>query len=1059
MSHMIRPSRPIYRRRGHRGQTLIVAIAVIFILLFVGSVFVAQIARNLIAAGRSRDTADAQALAEAAVRYADTQLTSSPEGADWRPAPSPPLTAANDLQGTTDPDYYWLAGLDANNQPRGFSRITMAGGRALVRVSYEPHPSDPRSQLLKIEAVGRPGDLAGGSDPTVFVQEGNAPQLRRELIAYKQIGITDYLRFITKKDNTAATSYLGMPAIGVQATAVYGDPSIAATLGTGNDGLGGNNFSDYMIGAGIRSNMSIVIGGDTFFYASPARPFEGIQVDGKISTSPTNATGTPQTYENQVIGPTVPNYDPANAIRNSDDPTRTTNNGTVRDGSSSSDSQGYNNGIPRLDPPVIETPTPGDSVLRYRALTRDSGRWSVVNGRRFNSGQNGWGTGIYVNNPGDLQRETSSRSVNGSYSLRADWLNPNNQFSLSYWQGPFYRPPGVLVELLGDRIRLTRSDDGVFTRPDGTPITTQGGKVMDIPLRDADRTSYTFPDGSVFALPTYPHDGDEPGATSPFGDKQSYGVNVVIMAEGNIRVKGAYGAVTTPTLPGLRVHLTIVSGGTAYIEGNVVKGDGYLSGGNQQLEHASTCSILAKDYVTVNTTMFMSPQNQTNVWTRETPDMDAFHMELGQTRPTFDMSWSFGVPPSTYTYANGGRSQFLLLRHSALYPGPTYLNLLINPGAIGSNPLYPFDMQGFKINGGQFPPVETWMLGSKYVQAGTAFVQIEDDAARTMKFERRAFSLMGDPLLYQFNAISTPGVDNLLRFQVDNTITATALSQGLSLDSPTDYVLGGAMVAPLDIRIEALLYAQDHSFFIIPGYPLNPDPSDTRQNFAASGRRASYSLVWNQLGTQVVATLDTPGEMAAKDVFPFYNEPVDVRITIFGAVSENYTASEGDQKAWMTLWGWMPETHGSTNILSPATGDPVVLANRNTAAIPVPDDHRLVHDPIVNGFAYNPAEDRTKDFRTAQEASAGITRGLRFVYDPALSMPYLHPTGVDLDTGGTPTRLTRALRRKVWAAQLNPNDNTTQIMPSVMQVLPPTPRLPVCPGLLYFGDSDRKIGT
>src|SRR5205085_3654233 len=95
----------------------------------------------------------------------------------------------------------------------------------------------------------------------------------------------------------------------------------------------------------------------------------------------------------------------------------------------------------------------------------------------------------------------------------------------SYWDGPFYRPPGILVELLGDRIRLTRSDNKVFRKPNGEPITQQGGKVLDIPLADADRASYTFPDGTTVQLPAVQHDGDDPATHDPNpnafpGDKQ-----------------------------------------------------------------------------------------------------------------------------------------------------------------------------------------------------------------------------------------------------------------------------------------------------------------------------------------------------------------------------------------------------------------------------------------------------------------------------------------------------------------------------------------------------------
>src|SRR5690242_17428776 len=71
-------------RRARRGQTLVIALAVMFILLLIGGVFVTQVARNLAAAARSRDTGGAAAFADAGIKYCDDQLLASPDGADWR---------------------------------------------------------------------------------------------------------------------------------------------------------------------------------------------------------------------------------------------------------------------------------------------------------------------------------------------------------------------------------------------------------------------------------------------------------------------------------------------------------------------------------------------------------------------------------------------------------------------------------------------------------------------------------------------------------------------------------------------------------------------------------------------------------------------------------------------------------------------------------------------------------------------------------------------------------------------------------------------------------------
>ncbi len=121
-----------------RGQSLIVAVIVMFVLLLIGSIFVGIVARNLLNSGRAKDTVSAGQFAEAGIKYADLNLQNSPEGADWRPAP---VLAAS--INANDPDANWLR--------RGFSRIELNGGRALVKVTYRPGTmTDPQNPLNKV---------------------------------------------------------------------------------------------------------------------------------------------------------------------------------------------------------------------------------------------------------------------------------------------------------------------------------------------------------------------------------------------------------------------------------------------------------------------------------------------------------------------------------------------------------------------------------------------------------------------------------------------------------------------------------------------------------------------------------------------------------------------------------------------------------------------------------------------------------------------------------------------------------------------------------------------
>src|SRR5579872_801050 len=395
MSHKIsQMSQPAERARAarpragtRRGQTLIIALAVMFVLLLLGAIFVSQVARNLAAAARSRDTSGAEAFAEAGINYLNDQLNNSPDGADWRPVPSGPILTPADPMGLTDPDYRWLS--------QGFTRITTPGGRYLVRIGYDPHPDDPRSQLIRLESVGRSGEVGTGLDPTIFVQTGHVPQLRRELIAYKEIGLTDFVRWITDIDRRAQESFIGTPAMGASDPAspnfgldpaiVIGDPSLALHPT-------GINNNELIIGAPVMVNGSLRLGGDVFFYFSPRGTTaaggpntspESLLVSNNISLLPTrniNNGGAGADailndndlqcfvnvpYDNATASLGGQNPSTSFAIRSSTDSQFSTLGGLVRDGQSGNDPNGFPRGTPRLDPPRFDTFVNGSGVLRY----------------------------------------------------------------------------------------------------------------------------------------------------------------------------------------------------------------------------------------------------------------------------------------------------------------------------------------------------------------------------------------------------------------------------------------------------------------------------------------------------------------------------------------------------------------------------------------------------------------------------------------------------------------------------------------------------------------------
>src|SRR5213593_3097040 len=94
--------------RGHPGQTLVIALSVMFLLFFIGALFVTLVARNLGRVAYTGERTAATSLAQAGLDWVNTQLTYSEPGADWRPSPTwptPAVPATSEQTRQRDPDY------------------------------------------------------------------------------------------------------------------------------------------------------------------------------------------------------------------------------------------------------------------------------------------------------------------------------------------------------------------------------------------------------------------------------------------------------------------------------------------------------------------------------------------------------------------------------------------------------------------------------------------------------------------------------------------------------------------------------------------------------------------------------------------------------------------------------------------------------------------------------------------------------------------------------------------------------------------------------------------
>ncbi len=973
-----------------RGQSLVIAIVVMFILLFIGGIFVGLVARNLINTSRSRDTVSAAQFAQAGIRLADHNLQYSPEGADWRPAPTPVINV-------NDPDRRWLES--------GYTRVDLGKGRALIRVSMQPDPRNPLGKYLRIDAVGRVGFL-DPNDPTTFLNTP-APRLRREYVAYKAIGITDYLRYVTNITNeTKAEAAIGVPPIGVPLYMQIGGLPIRTKVPV--------TLASYQTPGGpMRVNCGLRLL-DNLTMVVDSRNNEAVLVSGKITVDDGTDPLTRPKFKNAAdAGAPLLGYD----VVDSSDPAYSTFAGLLRDDGSNPDATGFARSISRQDPPNIGAVDQATQVARYLALTRDSGLWFTrPDTSSFNTGRYALGAGLYIDNFGSVERQ--SEAVSGGQSMRSVWLKPG---STSDWSGPFYIPPGVFVEfgypVVQDRDAAGDLIPGQYVRRPGvhmvrdvtesTPFRDPRGNIEG---RTRDYTFLIYKPANrrpVLKLETesmraYLRDVET--MTEAEIDAALPEYNGTIYAEGNIRVRGLLPGVANIPIrresgdgDGLtdaeireRVNppsVSLVSGNNIYIEGSLLRE-------NQE----AMIGLLATNFVTVNTTMFMSPNKGMSYQPSNQDERAPYHTQIdtaeAASAPPFSLNFIFGDDPQLYTDLSGNPVPLRLLMRHGVAPGNTFLNLAINeafPPAPPDNAYYRFNSAGY--------PAHVYPM--------------QNDVGTFDLFEQRAFTLYPKPGTYVF--FNQPGVLNTLRPSVDTTYIEGSGAQ--------DYLLSRAAVVPMDIRIEAMMYAQNGSFFVIPGYAINTNPADTRE--AAVRRAQAAGLPSGQMlrpGEPLPTVPPTP-DADRFALYPFYNEPYDCRITVVGAIAENRTASIADQAAWMQLWGYVPETMGSTGASPNAP-----------TAIRIPKEHVWVGE--VGSTTTDLRTDPEKNFYSPGN---GITRGLRILYDPALSAPY---------PGHDPTVGSLVIAPGNWSHVVNGAFRQDDYG----RTLPALPRLPVCPGFVFQGE-------
>ncbi len=885
----------INRNRRQKGTVLIIALAVLFTLSILGLIFVRIVAGATIQAVVGSQRILANELAQAGIRYSFAQLRFSEDGADWRPQPAagidPPLAGRPGLgpssdpdTGTNpDPDYFWMrrqvnpgpvvAGDSGGPDGLGpYTRINYRGGRALIRVRYAPSGGElftgnavlPIGDFGKlraytiIESVGRPGEF-NPLDPT----STRKPNLQnaRQLSAIASIGMLEAARSVSNKDGRTepidfgipadfGSNYLGTP---VNVPMVVGGEVVPVPPGSypaASITLGGPMYfnGDLRIHGSVLASLNADLG-------------DQININGDLSFA-NGASGLAISRITAVGG--VVTTANVNALP-STNPNFTTGQGVLRDIRELPDQAGYPRSVPRKEFPLVDEQDPNTGQLRYRNVTRDSGVVVNVGGNFFNLGRLGYGRGIWVNNTSDFARD----SEDGDFTLRYDWMNPNNGNPNSGWQGPYYVPPAAYILMqhggftIGRNARNNRdtwrnyqgADTGRHTLRFKVGLGTDGRRRI---------INELTPGVANFGSPT------------PADFSQGPEFNGVIMAEGNVRVRGV--------IPdGLQI--TLITLGTAYVEGSVVKGT-----------DDSTLAILARDNVAINSTQFLSPsfENTLQIVRDNNDPTSPARIKVDPSNP-LNLYAQFPINPITgnsylqdYSFPNAGQTTVpaLYLAHAAEFDRSSFVNFLINGGL--ATPTFLFSAlppNAAQVFYGAVDPIPTYGLGNPATQVLPVY-------------EKRSF------LLWPISGLGVGG-NGTFSLLLDGSENEIQLKKDGTIAPPTgnaDYFVSRAAVQPMDVRIEAVMFAQEGSFFVIPGAWFNWNPND---------RRDAFTTAANRFAT-----------FGATEDFPFYGEPLDIRVNIVGSVTENFPASVAEQSSWLQKWGWIPATYGGSGIQIPVEHNP-----------------------------------------------------------------------------------------------------------------------------------------
>jgi len=855
---------------AYSGQALILVVLIMFLLLGLSGVFVAVISNSFTVSVRASDRARLTTVVLNGFTYATNNLLSSSQGADWIP----------DL-GPDNANPGWIK--DGN----GFYKVDISYGSNTSKGDSDLWFESENDKYVKIDVNARyvldnEPNLQNVDEEEKLAYEkafrSGKRYLHRRIVAFMPIGLTDNIMWITNKDNSPEPTVLG-------STLWLKDINLIRNAnGTGGE-LAGEPYEDadpanpaafYPRYTGsVRANSDLMPANIHLeLLKSPLHNVarrDNITISGKL-------------LDNSSYGFISKLFDEPKAFISGMD--FISSNALV---------------IDSIKNPLLETmqapSIADDNFARYRYLTRDSGEWPSDHTHSVNPAHYGRGDGIYINNPDHIQ-------FGGNLDkLHKDFLNIGSNEADSCWINGNYDPFGAkkAVEIILKEYFVVDNE----ANPTKAISTPKIQLRCDTPIfydlvRDelVETITIDYPkNGVIFAEGNIVVRGNLPASRNM--DSNYYNI---APATGEYLFGGRVGGADyekdasdnyTNNLTSIeyyrsdlnrRYDLTIVSGGTIYVDGNLESpatrkvsfkkksGDteDTIKSGDP---YDSKLALLAADDVVLNPTNYITYSGDTMDMTT----IDGKGWVIDNSSLPFEINFRLSGSNAGMVFWFKGAGD------GSLYDPAAYsiMNMSVN----GNPYIFNDDVS--------LPEIEkaSYYFGSELAKDSyfNWLNPLSVNWSQVMTPPSVIWQNIivggtpGDP--GSFPAINPSdlldsGELNKIRFTLGNGSTTgyyLAVDDKIDAATPTNF----------DIIVDALIYAERGSWFIIPGAYFNDD-----------------------------SDMNTVPE----DVLIAYRESPDARIYINGAINVNRFAGVEYESEWLKHWrGKNSNYYGPDGDLDPVT--------------------------------------------------------------------------------------------------------------------------------------------